>query len=246
MAGYLESMGLEVEVHRFHTWLPEPVEARLEIEASPELGGDDQVFGASADLPISLPLQERALDEDPFSDHPDLGPGWSAYSGSGDVRAGVVYANYGTKRDFEQLRELGVDVTGKIVIARFGGNFRGYKAKFAEEAGAAGLVIYTDPADAGYTRGPTFPEGGWANASYIQRGSLKALSYPGDPLTPFVEATEDAQRLSPADLKLPTIPVQPIGWGAAYEILRRMRGGTVPCTLTAQVSRSWIRSPSCR
>ncbi|MFG0256528.1 MAG: M28 family peptidase [Phycisphaerales bacterium JB043] len=209
MSSELESMGLEVEVHEFWALLPQPVSASLTI-----LG----------DEPVELDLREQPLDEDEFSQDPDLSIGWNAYSASGAAEGRVVYANRGTKEDFEHLRELGIDCTGAIVIARYGGNFRGYKAKFAQEAGAAGLIIFTDPGDSGYAQGPMYPEGGWANPTSIQRGSIMTLPYRGDPLTPFIEATEDAQRLDPDAIDLPRIPVQPIGWGAAQQILKRMTG----------------------
>ncbi|MEO1086302.1 MAG: M28 family peptidase, partial [Acidobacteriota bacterium] len=228
MASYLESFELDVEVHRFSPLLASPVGARLEIARSPkDLGDDIGVFGPPADPPIALPLKERVIEDNPYSKNPDLLIGWNAYAKSGSATGEVVYANYGTREDFERLAELGVEVKDKIVLARYGGNFRGYKEKFAADAGALGLVIFTDPEDAGYLRGPVYPEGGWANSSYIQRGSLLTLAYPGDPLTPFVEAIEGAERLDPADVALPRIPVQPIGWGAAFDILRRMQGDPV-------------------
>ncbi len=213
LAAAFEQMGLTVERHEFLAWLPRPVEASLEI-VSPVMQ--------------SLPLVERVLPEDPFSGHPDLAPGWNAYSGNGDVTGEIVYANYGTKQDFQALQAWGVDVAGRIVIARYGGNFRGFKAKFAEAAGAAGLIIYTDPDDSGWRKGIPYPEGGYANEASIQRGSIKALDYPGDPLTPFVAAGPDAERLDPGDVALPRIPVQPVGWGAAAEIMSRMDGPGVP------------------
>jgi N-acetylated-alpha-linked acidic dipeptidase len=206
-------MGLEVEVHEFWAYLCLPVDSALEV-VSPE--------------PVKLSTRESALQEDTYSGNAALTPGWNAYSASGDVTAPVVYANYGTKEDFAKLRELGVDCTGKIVLARYGGNFRGFKAKFAEQAGAVGLVIFTDPADSGYTKGLMYPEGTWANDTCIQRGSILTLDYPGDPLTPGIEATEGAARLDPADVALPKIPVQPVGWQAAQEIMARMTGPGVP------------------
>lgn len=213
LAAAFAEMGLEVERQPIWTWLAEPVSARVEVLA-PER--------------IELPVREAALEDDPLSAHPDLRFGWNAYSGSGVARGEVVYANRGRKEDFEELAELGVDCAGKIVVARYGGNYRGYKAKYAEEAGAAGLLIYTDPRDSGWARGLPWPEGGWANGSSIQRGSIKTLPYDGDPLTPFVAATEDAPRLDPESLALPTIPVQPLGWDAAREVLGRMRGESAP------------------
>ena len=100
-----------------------------------------------------------------------------------------MYANYGRLGDFARLAELGIDCTCKLVIARYCGNFRGYKAKYAEAAGAAGLIIFTDPGDSGFERGEVYPEGGFANEHYIQSGSILTLDYVGDPLTPFVAAT---------------------------------------------------------
>jgi N-acetylated-alpha-linked acidic dipeptidase len=218
LAAAFGEMGLDVEVHEFWAYLSRPVTARLEIVA-PEL--------------MALPVIERRVARDPSTSLPDLTFGFNAYSGSGDVVGEVVYANYGRKEDFAKLRELGVDLSGKIVVARYGGNYRGYKAKFAEAAGAAGVVIYTDPKDSGYGRGLPYPEGGFANETSIQRGSIKTTPWPGDPLTPFVEATRDAERVTPEEAGLPTIPVQPVGWAAAREILSRMRGRALPPELVA-------------
>jgi len=230
LASTFEEMGLTPEVQPFTAYLASPVSARVAIVAQP--AGPDPtggVFGdLAAELPLELSVREEVLAEDPASGDPALTIGWNAYSGSGEDTAEVVYANYGRREDFEQLAELGVDVAGRIVLARYGGTFRGHKAEFAERYGAAGLVMYTDPEDAGFTRGLLYPEGGWANPGYIQRGSILTLPYPGDPLTPFEPATAEATRLDPAGLALPRIPVQPVGWGAAWEILRRMRGAPVP------------------
>lgn len=213
MAKAFETMGLETERHEFHAWLPRFEGARVTVHA-----GDEA---------LDLPLRERRLPEDPAVAE-RVPPAWNAYSGSGEVRGEVVYANYGTKEDFAQLAALGVDLTGRIVVARYGRNFRGFKAKFAEAAGAAGLLLYTDPDDSGYRKGIPYPEGGWANETSVQRGSIKTLPYPGDPLTPFEPATKDARRLDPESVALPRIPVQPLGWRAAREILARMRGPGVP------------------
>ena len=213
IADAFRALGLDVQVHEFWAYLTTPIEARLEI-ISPE--------------PVTLPIKEAELSEDPHSNHEALTIGFNAYSGDGDVTAEIVYANYGTKDDFAKLKELGVECAGKIVLVRYGGNFRGYKAKFAQEAGAAGVIIYTDPDDSGYRKGVPYPEGGWANDTAIQRGSLNTLNYPGDPLTPGIAATERAARLNPEDIALPRIPVQPIGYGAAGEIMRRMKGRPLP------------------
>ena len=206
-------MGLEVERHPFWAWLPRPVSASLSIESP---------------VRRELSVREAPLESDPFTFHPGLDIGFNAYSASGEATAEVVYANYGRKQDFERLAELGVSCEGRIVLARYGGNFRGYKAKFAEAAGAAGLVIYTDPKDSGWGQGLSWPEGGFARATSIQRGSILTVPWAGDPLTPGREASEHAERLSPDDIALPSIPVQPVSWDAAQQILGLMRGAEAP------------------
>ena len=220
MARQFRRLGMEVEVQELDLYLAEPVSGSLTITAGPEV-----------DEPISLLVTEPQIEEDWFTRRQDQSLGWNAYSGSGVAEGEVVYANYGRLEDFARLAELGIDCTGKIVIARYGGNFRGYKAKYAEAAGAAGLIIFTDPGDSGFVRGEVYPEGGFANEHYIQSGSILTLDYVGDPLTPFVAATPDLDpeaRLDPDSVALPSIPVQPIGYGAAEKILSRMAGTEVP------------------
>ena len=180
-----------------------------------------------------LNQKEDIISDDPFTQDPLLWKGWNAFSGSGDVTAEVVYVNYGRKEDFETLKTLGVDVKGKIVLARYGGNFRGYKAKFAEANGAAGLIIYTDPKDSGFTKGLVYPNGPYYNPSTIQRGSLLTTDFTGDPLTPFepalpLDGKKKVKRLDPKDAQLHTIPVTPIGYGEAEKILSQMQGKVVP------------------
>jgi N-acetylated-alpha-linked acidic dipeptidase len=214
----MRNAGLDVRHYDYDAWMPEAGEVSISLVR-----------------PVRMPLnnQEYIYDKDPYSSNPDLLHGWNAFSGSGEVTAEVVYANYGTREDFIQLSELGVDVEGKIVIARYGGNFRGFKARFAEEAGAAGLLIYTDPANGGYMSGLTYPDGRFSDESAIQRGSLLTLDYYGDPLTPFepalpLDGEEYVERLDPSEVNFHTIPVAPIGYGAAKEILERMDGEPVP------------------
>ena len=180
-----------------------------------------------------LNQKEDIIEDDPFTKDPELWKGWNAFSGSGDVTAEVVYANYGRKEDFETLKSLGIDVNGKIVIARYGGNFRGYKAKFAEANGASGLIIYTDPQDSGFTKGLVYPYGPYYNSSTIQRGSLLTTDFTGDPLTPFepalpIDGKEKIERIDPKNAQLHTIPVSPIGYGEAEKILSQMNGDPVP------------------
>lgn len=218
MRRVMTQAGLKVENFDYDAWMPEPGEVNISLIR-----------------PVRMPLnnQEYIFDEDPFSNDPRLVHGWNAYSGSGSVTSEVVYVNYGRKEDFEQLKQMGVSVEGKIVIARYGGNFRGYKAKFAEEAGAVGLIIYTDPVNGGFTSGLTYPEGRFSDESAIQRGSLLTLDYYGDPLTPFepampLDGDSNVERLDPEDVDFHTIPVAPIGYGSANEILSRMTGEPVP------------------
>lgn len=215
----MKSAGLEVEYYPYDIYMskgPGDIEVRLE-------------------KPIRMPLNNREyiLDSDPYSQNSAINPGWNSYSGSGEISAEIVYANYGTREDFERLKTMGVDVAGKIVIARYGGNFRGYKAKYAQAYGAAGLIIYTDPGDSGYMKGLEYPEGSWFSESTIQRGSLLTLDYTGDPLTPNVPALpldskQKIARLDPATVPFHTIPVTPLPYGAAREILSRMKGKPVP------------------
>jgi N-acetylated-alpha-linked acidic dipeptidase len=156
--------------------------------------------------------------------------GYNAYSPSGDVTGELVYANYGLPEDYEALERLGVDVRGKIVIVRYGQSFRGVKAKVAEEHGAKGLIIYSDPEDDGYVRGPVFPEGPWKNEDGIQRGSIEYIfEYPGDPLTPGEPATAGTARLAPEDaVNLPRIPTTPLSYGQARPLLEALSGPMAP------------------
>lgn len=224
IAGAFKEMGLQTEVWSFDALLPEPVHASVRIL-------DDKAAPAGA-IPArrgisSLPIAEKELLADPATSHPDLDWGWNAFAGSGVVEGEVVYVNQGRKEDFQRLRALGVDLRGKIVLARYGGNYRGFKAKFAEAAGAIGLLMYLDPGDYGFGRGETWPTGGWANDTCIQRGSILTLPYKGDPLTPFVPSREGVERLAIEDVALPKIPVQPIGYAAAERIMAGMTGRAV-------------------
>ena len=157
-------------------------------------------------------------------------PPYVAFQGDGDVTAPVVYVNYGLPADYEALARRGISVKGKIVIARYGAGWRGLKPKLAQEAGAIGCLIYSDPQQDGYGSADTYPDGGGRPADGVQRGSvLDMITYPGDPLTPGVAATKDAKRLTretaPTLLKIPTLP---ISYADATEILTRLTGAPVP------------------
>ncbi|MGA9352696.1 MAG: M28 family metallopeptidase, partial [Terriglobales bacterium] len=154
-------------------------------------------------------------------------------SASGDAEADVVYANYGTPEDFDKLKQMNVDVRGKIVIVRYGQNFRGVKAFVAQERGAAGVVIYSDPKDDGYYRGDPYPKGPWRPASGVQRGSIGYMfQFPGDPTTPGIASTPnlpDSRRVSPADSEqMPKILVTPLSYADAQPILENLGGPDSP------------------
>jgi N-acetylated-alpha-linked acidic dipeptidase len=220
MAEVMRKAGFQVEIFPYDIYLPVmPGTASAEIVE-----------------PIRIPLNNKEYihKEDPFSNDPNLYFGYNAYAGTGDVTAEVVYANFGRKEDFEKLQAMGISVKGKIVLARYGGNFRGYKAKYAEAAGAAGLIIFTDPGDSGYAKGLVYPEGPMYNESDIQRGSLLTLDWTGDPLTPFepalpLDGKKKIVRKKPEEVTgMHNIPVLPLPYGSAKEIFARMKGKPVP------------------
>jgi len=221
IATVMANAGLEVRQYPYDVYLPkQPGTSSIEIVTPSR---------------TLLNQKEDILPEDPSSQDELLWKGWNAFSGTGDVTAEVVYANYGRKEDFEKLAELGVDLTGKVVIARYGGNFRGFKAKFAEASGASALIIYTDPKDSGFTKGLVYPDGPYYTPSTIQRGSLLTTDFTGDPLTPFepalpLEGKTKIKRLRPEEAQFHTIPVTPIGYGEAEKILGQMKGQPVPHT----------------
>lgn len=183
------------------------------------------------DHPYTAMLTEPPVPGDVTSTHTNGAlPAWVAYGGDGDVTAPLVYVNYGMPDDYKSLARMGVDVKGKIVIVRYGAGWRGLKPKLAQEHGAVGCIIYSDPADDGYGPGDPYPKGAYRNENGIQRGSV--LDMPvraGDPLTPDVGATKDAKRIPLADantiLKIPTLP---ISYGQAQHFLAALDGPTAP------------------
>jgi N-acetylated-alpha-linked acidic dipeptidase len=176
-------------------------------------------------------LAEPALEEDATSGVTENRlPTYNAYSADGDVTAELVYVNYGIPDDYEELARRGVDVAGKIVIVRYGASWRGIKPKVAAEHGAVGCIIYSDPKEDGYAQGDVYPEGPFRMEQGVQRGAVQDMpQYPGDPLTPGVGATEDAQRLSRDEAPtIMPIPVLPISYGDALPLLDAMTGPVAP------------------
>ncbi len=190
--------GWDAHIERFDVLYPTPISTTVEL-VTPQhvvLGG-----------------QEPAIAEDPTSANTAGAlPPYVAYQGDGDVTAPVVYVNYGMPDDYAALEQRGISVRGKIVLARYGGGWRGLKPKLAQEHGAAGCLIYSDPADDSYAGADVYPKGGGRPDTGIQRGSVADMpTYPGDPLTPGVGATPNAKRLTRAEartiLKIPTLPI---------------------------------------
>ena len=175
-------------------------------------------------------LKEPAYKEDATSGHPDQLPTYNAWSADGDVSAELVFVNFGLPEDYETLNKLGIDVKGKIVIARYGRSWRGIKPKVAQEHGAIGCIIYSDPMEDGYFQGDVYPKGSFKNEYGVQRGSIMDMViYPGDPLTPFIGATENAKRLKKEDAEnLLKIPVLPISYHDAQPLLQALGGPVAP------------------
>lgn len=190
----------------------------------------DRLLEMTAPVRFRAQLEEPVLKEDPSSGVPGRLPSYNAYSADGDVEAELVYVNYGGPADYEELARRGIDVRGKIVIARYGENFRGIKPKVAAEHGAIGAILYSDPRDDGYFQGDVYPEGPYRMDQGVQRGSVVDLpQYAGDPLTPFRGATADAERLARADApSLPSIPVLPISYADAQPLLAQLGGQVAP------------------
>ncbi|MGZ3330698.1 MAG: M28 family metallopeptidase [Gemmatimonadaceae bacterium] len=207
----MKSWGLETEVRSYRIWMPHPVSTRV-WRISPN--------------PTELNLQEGPIPEDTTSvSFPQVMP-FNGYGAAGDVRGEVVYVNYGLIEDYAQLDSMGVSVKGKIAIARYGRSFRGIKAREAEKHGAVGLMIYSDPADDGFARGDVYPVGPMRPSQGIQRGSV--MNPNGDPSTPGYPSTDNAKRIPLSQMEVPRIPVLPISYGNATELLRGLAGKSIP------------------
>ena len=180
---------------------------------------------------VELKLYEPAVKGDKSSEMTkDVLPGYNAFSADGNVTAELVFVNYGLNEDYEELKRMGIDVKGKIVIAKYGRSFRGIKPKIAHENGAIGCIMYSDPKDDGYVVGDVYPVGPYRNEYGIQRGSVLDMpARPGDALTPGYAATKDAERLSIDDAPtIMKIPVMPISYADALPLLKAIKGPVVP------------------
>jgi len=213
----LQSWGWDAKIEQFQVLFPTPKTRLLEM---------------TAPTAFKAKLDEPALAVDPTSNQKDEQlPTYNAYSPDGDVSGPLVFVNYGLPADYEQLERLGVSVKGAIVIAKYGNSWRGVKPRVAWERGAVGCLIYSEPQDDGYSQDRTFPDGPMRPKDGVQRGSVMDFphSYPGDPLTPGVGATEGAKRLDIKDAKnIAPIPTLPISYGDAQPLLAALTGPVAP------------------
>ncbi len=219
VAQKFRSAGLETEIVEYKVWMNYPAEIRVDMTAP-------------AGIEMHGPTREH-VDNDPYQDDPRVVMPFNGMSPSGDAEAEVVYANYGTPEDFEKLDKLKIDVRGKIVLVRYGENFRGVKVFVAQEHGAAGVIIYSDPADDGWRRGDKYPEGPWRPDTGVQRGSVGYMfEFPGDPTTPGVASVTslpESQRISPQQsAQMPKVPVTPLSYHDAWPVLQHLGGPDSP------------------
>lgn len=216
MLSLFKSWGFDAQIEQFDVLFPTP-KTRVLAMLAPEK--------------FTALLDEPALKEDATSGQKDEQlPTYNAFSIDGDVTAPLVYVNYGIPRDYEELEKRGIDVKGKIVIARYGGSWRGIKPKVAAEHGAVACLIYSDPRDDGFFQGDVYPKGAFRNENGAQRGSVADMPvFPGDVLTPGIGATKDAKRLNRKDAPTITkIPVMPISYSDALPLLKNLDGAVVP------------------
>ena len=211
--------GLETEIVEYRVWMNYPAEISLEVTGPPG-------------VIMHGPTRER-VNGDPYQDDPRVVTPFSSLSPSGDVEAEVIYANYASPDDFQKLEQMKIDVRGKIILVRYGKNFRGVKALVAQEHGAAGLLIYSDPADDGWRQGDKYPQGPWRPDTGVQRGSVGYIfHFPGDPTTPgiaSVPSLPDSKRTPPdQSAELPKIPSTPISYADAWPILEHLGGPDSP------------------
>ena len=211
--------GLETEIVEYRVWMNYPAEISLDVTAPPG-------------VVMHGPTRER-VNGDPYQDDPRVVTPFNSLSPSGDVEAEVIYANYGSPDDFQKLEQMKIDLRGKIILVRYGENFRGVKALVAQEHGAAGLLIYSDPADDGWRHGDKYPQGPWRPDTGVQRGSVGYIfHFPGDPTTPgiaSVPSLPDSKRTPPnQSAELPKIPSTPISYADAWPILEHLGGPDSP------------------
>lgn len=231
MLAKFRSWGWDAHIETFSVLYPTPEKVALEL-----LGPH----------PYTAVLHEPVVPGDATSGAAGALPPYNVYGADGDVRAPLVYANYGMPDDYKDLARRGIDVRGKIVITRYGGGWRGLKPKLAQEHGAVGCLIYSDPHDDGYAKGDVWPNGGWRPAQGVQRGSVADMQvYPGDPLTPGIGSTKGAKRLALKDAQtLLKIPVLPISYADATPLLQSLTGPVAPANWRGSLPLTYHIGPS--
>jgi N-acetylated-alpha-linked acidic dipeptidase len=220
VANKFKDAGLETTIVPYKAWLNLPQSVKVEA-----MDSSGKVF-------MQGPSKEH-VSVDPYQDDPRVLPAFNGSSPSGDVTGEVVYANYGRPEDFQKLADDNIDLHGKVVLVRYGGNFRGVKVYIGQQRGAAAVLIYSDPYDDGYFQGDAYPKGPYRPDTGVQRGSVQFMfKYPGDATTPDVASTpelSEGQRLPLQKMdSLPSIPSLPISYRDASPILERLAGPTVP------------------
>jgi len=215
MRDKFREFGWDAEIETFSVLYPTPKKVQVQLVAP-------QKYDAV--------LHEAPIEGDASSHAEGVLPPYNVYGGDGDVTGELVYANYGGPDDYLELERRGIDVRGKIVITRYGGGWRGLKPQLAQQHGAIGCLIYSDPHEDGYFQGDVYPKGGWRPEQGVQRGSVADMQvYPGDPLTPGIGSTPGAKRLAIEDAKtILKIPVLPISYGDATPLLKALEGPMAP------------------
>lgn len=219
VASKFREAGLETEIVEYKVWMNYPSEISVDVTAP-------------SGVSMHGPTREQ-VNGDPFQDDSRVITPYNGMSPSGEAEADVVYANYGSPADFDKLQSLKVDVRGKIVLVRYGENFRGVKSFVAQERGAAGVIIYSDPADDGWKKGDKYPKGPWRPDTGVQRGSVGFMfEFPGDPTTPGFASkpslSEDKRTSPQQSQQLSKVPTTPLSYHDIWPILENLGGPESP------------------
>jgi N-acetylated-alpha-linked acidic dipeptidase len=219
VASKFREAGLETEIVEYKVWMNYPSEISVDVTAP-------------SGVSMHGPTREQ-VNDDPFQDDSRVVTPYNGMSPSGEAEADVVYANYGSPADFDKLQSLKVDVRGKIMLVRYGENFRGVKSFVAQERGAAGVIIYSDPADDGWKKGDKYPKGPWRPDTGVQRGSVGFMfEFPGDPTTPGFASkpslSEDKRTSPQQSQQLSKVPTTPLSYHDIWPILENLGGPESP------------------
>jgi N-acetylated-alpha-linked acidic dipeptidase len=209
----LDSYGLPAEIQTYTAYLPAPISVSIELVAPAR---------------ESISTTEDRIEGDEYTEHVAEHPGWDGYSPSGEATGEVVYAGHGSEAELKQIESKGIDLKGKILLMRYFQAGEGTKVNNAEQHGASGVVLYSDPQEDGYRYGDVYPKGDWRPPGAIMRRSILGLPYEGDPLSPGFASVANAKRLNPNDVAFPKIPILPISYRSAERILSLLNGPLAP------------------